>query len=140
LDPALASVLSALERVLAEEVYDPKSWAEEDEEEEDITAALARTHPEAACLYAAGAIDANVVAGLLGVDADAEKRRARRGLGRGLEARALLSALKLEPPGLSVAPARPRTPRPRVQRPLARVRLPGAPRRRPLRCSCPPRR
>jgi hypothetical protein len=87
-------------------VYDPKSWAEEDEEEEDITAALARTHPEAARLYAAGAIDANVVAGLLGVDADAEKRRARRGLGRGLEARALLSALKLEPPGLSVAPGK----------------------------------
>jgi hypothetical protein len=72
LDPALASVLSALERVLAEEVYDPKSWAEEDEEEEDITAALARTHPEAARLYAAGAIDANVVGGAFG------RRRRRR--------------------------------------------------------------
>ena len=112
-------MLSALERVLAEEVYDPKSWAEE-EEEEDITAALARTHPEAARLYAAGAIDANVVAGLLGVDADAEKRRARRGLGRGLEARAHLSALKLEPPGLSSAPGK----TPNAQTPNAKT--PGA--------------
>ena len=91
LDPALASVLSALERVLAEEIYAPKSWADADleAEEDDVAAALARTHPEAARLYAAGAIDPHVVAGLLGVDADAEQARARRGLGRGLEARAL---------------------------------------------------
>jgi hypothetical protein len=98
LDPALASVLSALERVLAEEVYAPKSWADADleAEEEDVAAALARTHPEAARLYAAGAIDPHVVAGLLGVDADAEQARARRGLGRGLEARALSSALPVK--------------------------------------------
>ena len=114
LDPALASVLSALERVLAEEIYAPKSWADADleAEEDDVAAALARTHPEAARLYAAGAIDPHVVAGLLGVDADAEQARARRGLGRGLEARALSSALSLKlEPGASASKTPGKTPK-----------------------------
>ena len=40
LDPALASVLNALERVLAEEVYDPKSWADEEAEEDEADLSL----------------------------------------------------------------------------------------------------
>lgn len=103
LDPSLASVLSAVERIIAEEVYNPRLWEEEEDDDADVAAALAKIHPDAATLVANSKIDANVVAGVLGVDAANEANRQKRGLSRGIEQAAFAQiAAALQNSGINV--------------------------------------
>ena len=79
-DPALRAAMEKLEAILAEEVFDPAGWDEggwydTDDDETGVAGALPNASDAAR-----RAIDPALVAGVLGVDAAAEKRRAARGL------------------------------------------------------------
>ena len=79
-DPALRAAMEKLEANLAEEVFDPAGWDEggwydTDDDETGVAGALPNASDAAR-----RAIDPALVAGVLGVDAAAEKRRAARGL------------------------------------------------------------